>query len=806
MAAAVPGVAALAVSVGVLGIAGVCVALLIVYRGWLRRALFGLEDPRSLAAVRVVFAAGLVLGVLELVVDARWFFSDEGLFVAEGARAYFAGSTFAGIEAGGLAGWWHALASGTPSTLYLWDTPIVVAVHAGALVAAAVGLLVGWRTRACAWGCLGLLLMLLRRDNAMWGGDQVFLAALFLLGVARCGDAYSVDNWLRCRRLRRRGLLSEPGTPGGGAGVAPCAEHPQGLAAIYRGVPAWPRVMLVVQLGVLYCANGLAKWAPAWESGTATAYALQSDMYVRFDTLPVLASVGEAALRGGTWAVRGWETLFPAVIVGLVLAWRRRNPLPRPRWGEALWAGLIALVMVTLALAGGLSAETGAARSAVLAVFGQFGAGVQWRPLLLWGIVGLVAWDVQGDSRGREFVRRWVFGRRVWLGFGLLFHAVLQVLLNLGGFPLATVGLYLACFSGAEITRALARGRAVVPMEDVNKMPQVHRDAAALPGWVLAVVAGVVLAGVVVVEWGGTAAAIRWAVMIGGMLLVGVGWRAARMGGEGSVVWAYGPAGRLLAGALCIGHLLAVVVSQIPERPLLARARAAGGLLVQRWLRVTGTAQLWSMFAPRPPQANGSLRVEVIDARGGTHDLGRELHRPEELAGFQWWPDRTRKVLLNVMAERPGLGEWYVRSICRTWALEHGGETPRSASVTLMSAEIPLPWLALPAGDRVERFVARARGRLLREVDCSREPHGQLTPAVRERHGFAAGAFVPVRAREDVWPAVRAGYGPLWPYDEWLALVVLVVGIRRWRREDRVRYRAAVAERRESGSGLTSGA
>lgn len=798
--AAVPAVAVAAVSAGVLGIVGLSAALLVVYRGWLRRALLTLEDPRSLAAVRVVFAAGLLLGVLELVVDARWFFSDEGLLLAEGARAYLAGSALAGYEDGefikGLAGLWHYVAAGTPSTLHFWDSPAVVIGHAAALVIAAVGLMIGWRTRVCAWMCAGLLLMLLRRDNAMWGGEQVYLAVLFLLAVSRCGHAYSIDNWSRCRRLRARGLLSEPGMIGDGAGVGPGGEHPQGLAAIYRGVPAWPRVLIVLQLGVLYCANGLAKWGGPWEAGTATSYALQSDPYVRFDTLPVLAWFGETALRWGTWAVRGWESLFPVMIVGLVLAWQRRSGMRAPRAAEGLWAALLATVMATLALAAGLSAETGAMRAAVLGIFGQTGDAVQWRPLIAWGLIGVVAWVVQGDSPGRAFARRWVLGRG-WLVVGLAVHGTLQIVLNLGGFPLATVGLYLACLSGGEIAAVLARlrGGGVVPMEDLA-LPQMHRDSAELPAWVMVAVASGLMAAVVGVELGGTPALIRWAVIGCAGLLVWAGWRTARTAGEGAAVWAYGPVGRSLAGALCVGHAAAIVVSQIPERPLLAGARAAGAGLVNRWLRVSGTAQLWSMFAPQPPQANGSLRVEVIDANGVTHDLARELHRPEELDGFQWWPDRRRKVLLNVMAERKGLVDWYARSVCREWALGRAGETPRAAVLTMWTAPIPLPWEALPDGGRIERFVTRARATPLRSVDCAREPHGQLPAAVRVRHGFAAGPFVGLPAQADRWPAVRAGYGPLWPYDEWLALGVLVVLVGRWRREERVRHRAAVAGRR----------
>jgi hypothetical protein len=36
---------------------------------------------------------------------------------------------------------------------------------------------------------------MLRRGDAHWGGEQVYCGFLFLLVLARCGEAFSVDNW-----------------------------------------------------------------------------------------------------------------------------------------------------------------------------------------------------------------------------------------------------------------------------------------------------------------------------------------------------------------------------------------------------------------------------------------------------------------------------------------------------------------------------------------------------------------------------------------------------------------------------------
>ena len=42
----------------------------------------------------------------------------------------------------------------------------------------------------------------------------------------------------------------------------------------------------------------------------------------------------------------------------------------------------------------------------------------------------------------QEFVRAWVFGRRIWLGLGCLFHGILLVTMNIGMFPVIMMWFY----------------------------------------------------------------------------------------------------------------------------------------------------------------------------------------------------------------------------------------------------------------------------------------------------------------------------------------------------------------------------
>ena len=278
------------------------VGLALLHREALRRALLRAGDPRPLALFRVGFGACLLMNLVEVWPHAVYLFSDEGLIpraavaqvhgmramlgVGDGVRAP-AGLADAGA---GL----HYLASGRWSLLHFWDSPAFVRGYLVVAMLACVGLVLGWRSRTCAALCWLLYAGLLRRGDAHWGGEQVYCALLFPLMLSRCGEALGVDNLLRCRRLRARGLLSVPGGPGDGAGAPPSPAHPQGLAAIYRRIPVWPQALIAAQLALCYAANGWVKTGALWSSGDALLYALHLDTYARLDWHPLALTLGAA--------------------------------------------------------------------------------------------------------------------------------------------------------------------------------------------------------------------------------------------------------------------------------------------------------------------------------------------------------------------------------------------------------------------------------------------------------------------------------------------------------------------------------
>ncbi|MCY1069116.1 hypothetical protein OV090_30530 [Nannocystis sp. RBIL2] len=794
------------------------VGLVALYREGLRRVLLRAVDPRPLALLRIAFGCCLLVNLLEVAPLASYLFSDEGLLPRAAVPERMGRGALIGFGDGVRepAGPLDATAvldfvsSGRWSPLYFADSPGVVGVHLGLLFAAALALTLGFRTRLSAIASWLLYAGLLRRGEAHWGGEQVFCAFLFLLMWSRCGAAYSVDNWRRCRALRRHGLLSMPSGPGAGAGAAPSAAAPHGLAAIYRRIPAWPQALMAGQLALCYAANGWVKAGTSWQTGDVLQFVLLRDTYVRWDMSAAIAAMGPWPLRLAGWGVMWWERLFPLVLVGLAARALARSGTPALRGPAAAaarlcWGGLAAAAAIAAAVPEDLVEKPGipgtAERAATLAVLAAVCAAV--------AIAGPRAGAAARRLAAGPLAPKW------WLGFGLLFHLGNHALLAVGAFAPATMSVYLVCGAGpwavATLQRALrglARRGVPVPenlreetaCEDPS-LPHLHRDAAALPGWAIAGAGGLVLAGGAIAVIGGVGPrAWHAAWLAAGTGLTIVGWRIARRD-RGAVIelrepWAHGPAGRLAAGGLVAYHVAALLVWQLPAWPSVpwrAQARA----LVGPWIELSFTSQVWAMFAPNPPREQNLLRATVVDAAGKRHRFGAEPQREDDAPRPYWWHDRWRKIGDNVLGQRERLAPWHARYLCRRWALEHGGEPPRE--VLLENLRAPLP---PPGSDPREHFAARQQVRVLAQVTCAEEPFAQLDPEVRGRHGLAPESAETRRfawERPATWAerqARRDPLAPLWP----LAALGLLGALARWAREDRrARVAARVAGARAQG-------
>ena len=510
-----------------------------------RRFWFTTEDPRPVALFRIVFAFLCICNINDLYEYFEFLFTDEGIFLSDAARQLVAAGQFKGFGDGigddpygffDASAWLDFLKGQKYSLLYFFDTPRAMWIQMLAFYAVTVAFMVGWKSRVTGFLSFMLMNSFFLRNHLFWEGTElVYRVFFFYLLLARSGHAYSVDNWLRCRKLRKQGLLSERDGPGGGAGVAPSPEHPRGLAAVYRLIPAWPRWLMVLNLACLYCFTGTVKNGAVWAKGDALYYALNMDHFFRFYPQEASSILGLNLMRLATWITHWWEALFPLMVVGLVTRWAIREQL-KPLHGWRLWAVrgcwlgfvLTAMVLVLVAfpvhyvqMPGQWSLQT------MQLVF----AG-SWIALMaaiggMWWALGNVKPRV--TIRGRTFVLdrewfcKWFLGRRVWLTLGLMFHGNLQVLMNIGMFAPIMMSTYLFCFQGDEpgrILRFFGRGLARIgvpmpatvrrrepplPAEDPT-LPHHIRDARRLPeglvyGLLALVVFGIFLQAGPLVPW-----------------------------------------------------------------------------------------------------------------------------------------------------------------------------------------------------------------------------------------------------------------------------------------------------------------
>lgn len=233
----------------------------------------------------------------------------------------------------------------------------------------------------------------------------------------------------------------------------------------YRLVPGWARWLFIMQLVCIYMATGLYKTGNVWKQGDALYYSLNMDHFYRFEVVTQWVSVYLATnvFRLMTLVTLWWEKLFGLVLIGLVLRWRhlhRDSPWYREMqavWWR-MWLGRLAFLgaylacyrLVVLAYPWCLALQedkTPTDPQPGLAVIHTLFAVVIPALVIGWHLLG--RWPIKLGKLGaidQEFVRKWVFGRRVWLGIGCLFHGMLLTTMNIGMFPVIMMWFYPAFF------------------------------------------------------------------------------------------------------------------------------------------------------------------------------------------------------------------------------------------------------------------------------------------------------------------------------------------------------------------------
>jgi hypothetical protein len=712
-------------------------------RFWLRT-----EDPRAIAAFRIAFASVLLLNINNMWQHLEFLFTDEGLFMTDSARQHLAGQQFAGYGEGvdGEPTGFFDLAAVLTwaqgpkySLLYFHDSPAVFWTTFAIWEVATVALLLGFRTRLAGIVSLVLTLGFMARNPIYTSGaDTVFRVMFVYLVLAKSGHAYSIDNWLRCRRLRQAGQAESIS------------------AAIYRRIPAWPRMLIILQLATIYFWTGCVKNGHVWWRGDSLYYALSLDHFNRVPTQFMGYVFGTNMFRVMTWTVHLWQIGFPLMVLGLIVRWARREQLEPPsgarRWGlraawltlavgalAILWVGLPVHVPVgkpgippvrtiqRLSLAGGLAMIAG----------------------VTWGWYRLRERPFRVTVRGHELTLDLdtfftiAAGRRFWLTMGLIFHLHIFVLMNIGMFAPVMIVSYVACLNGTEIAtiiRRIARRPRIIPTEPADA-PHLHRDSRRIPTAVVlasfAFVTGGVLAKVYERE-------LFWLpIVIGVLLPLGfASYQRLHFGppsaGKPELAWAYGWFGRALIGTFVAVHLAAVAAWSIPDKDCTASFRKPARELVRPYVNVTQTYQSWGMFAPNPTRANVFMKVFVTDREGEVWDLYTDANSPRNKQTPWFIYDRMGKITRRVTGEATHFQKWVARYHCRKWALEHGGELPRSVEIVKQWYVVPPPEQVRERGpyDPAKYLAAHGKQKRVYRAICATEPDAQPTNEIRRRHGL----------------------------------------------------------------------
>lgn len=783
-----------------------CFALLLAYAGLrassLRRALFALEDPRTFAVLRVGFATMTIVCFWNLYPYWRMLWSDEGLFDLEYAEDRLGRTALRGWspEEGFFDVWavicflWNK-----PSLFYMYGSPDFVVGYMIAFFAVLV--LYGAGVFSRVTGVLAWFMMsgIYNRNSLYWEGtDTVYRCFWFILLFAKTGHAWSFDNWWRCRRMQRRAGTVEPR---------------------YRRVPAWPRYLMMLQLVAVYVTTGWAKTGNVWKEGDALYYALNMDHFYRFEyvTQWVSSVFGLNLFRLNTWVVHWWESLFGLVLVGVVLRFSRRHaeePWYRPQqvaWRKWLGRGVLVAAYLLLyriavvstpfclPMRGGKPVDAAGILRGIHVVFGVV------VPLLvaLWFVLGryprtlfaerptLGSWFRAARRLGgsgapssnrvlrglaelrvpairldQETLRIVLFGRRVWLSIGVIFHGFLILFMNIGMFPFIMLMAYAAYVEGEEFNRFFARcvrrirpsasERYFEPAQSAQDVPQRGRvvpDALVFAFGLVGL--GLVWSKIEKITWVETATH-GW---LAAMLLVAVVFRflpPKASEPRGAPALAYGAFGRALAFGLALWHIGAVASHLLPTYPVFAKWRSQIRPMFGSWLQGTGTSQSWQMFSPNPPRSNVFMKTVLVLESGDRWDLRNNAFHYRSKAALPSRPnpwivnDRMRKMQRRMVDK----GKWYLSHWahfhCREWALAHG-ELPVEVQVRKLVTRIPPPtfvsfWVPAAHKGRKDAGTGAISGRpydprklKVHESEVQTHkcgPKGKIPPFMKQRYGI----------------------------------------------------------------------
>jgi hypothetical protein len=405
-----------------------------------RRIWFRRVDPRAAGLLRIVFGTAILWTFLDLLRVSEIVFTDEGLYLTDMARQKFGGrlrnvydpeygfeSSFAILDA-----LWSKF-----SILHLRSDPSFVYTLYAVMLTANVLMILGVFTRVATVITWVLVNSFYNYSPIFLAGGDTALRAIFFLALfLRWGEAYSLDSL----RRRRKAILA------GGSGIP-----------ALRSIPAWPLVLMMIQLSIIYVSTGFLKSGGTWRDGTALYYALNLDHFYRVPMQEVTTFMHWTGFsRLATWIVHLWQRLFWLALVGVALrgfeADKAAGTWPvtsrSRRWLSYASLGVVWSAAIYLAgLVGfywpqrvGMGTDHDGARVTMMAL----GFAV---PL----VVVLGYRTLRRYPGPRDVVIHGFLGKRVFLTLGLIFHGLIDIWLNVGTFVQVMITPYVAWLGAKEI-------------------------------------------------------------------------------------------------------------------------------------------------------------------------------------------------------------------------------------------------------------------------------------------------------------------------------------------------------------------
>lgn len=197
-------------------------------------------DIRALAVLRIAVAVLLIVDLADRIPLFEFFYGTEG-FLNDGVGRLLTPA-----------------ADGFWSLYWISENPIFTGGLMVLTAVAAVGLLLGWRSRTMAVLCLVLFWSLnVRNPMVTTAGHILLRLLLFWMVWLPVGATWSLDT------VRRR------------------SKDMQDSSAQRTAVFSMASIGVMVQVASMYLFSGIAKWNEDWLNGTALEKALHLDMYVK---------------------------------------------------------------------------------------------------------------------------------------------------------------------------------------------------------------------------------------------------------------------------------------------------------------------------------------------------------------------------------------------------------------------------------------------------------------------------------------------------------------------------------------------